>query len=283
MSSVYLSKHLNIFFSALYLRHLYHKKRTTAHNYYYTKGLGGIPSNATNANSCPISIFDYDRPTGNIEKTTNITHPTTTYTNYTSNTTEHPCGDAITSNKMTFINAETNALRRLRSSSSRTKTVNPYNVENKYYQNTNKYLHGRIRTFNQNANIYLRSGVATVKPGSLSALNNNVYRTNTLNYCVNGSKPVIYKPSNFKFAQQGGVDSGTLLLRKKHTSIQKTAVSLQSKYGNATMDALDYHANNDDKMTKKALYGFPLKSTPRFNKYDGTMSVCIPTTLTHMT
>ncbi len=52
--------------------------------------------------------------------------------------------------------------------------------------------------------------------------------------------PLYYKPSNSKFANQGGVDSSARLARLKYDTVTTSANTFLSAYGRATADALAY-------------------------------------------
>jgi len=80
------------------------------------------------------------------------------------------------------FNQQANALRRVRSSGIITRKVNPATNNSVYYTNTNQYLKGRNKNFEQNQFNYLRSGDPTVKPGSNIA-QENIYSSQGTTNC----------------------------------------------------------------------------------------------------
>lgn len=87
--------------------------------------------------------------------------------------------------------------------------------------------------------------------------------------------PVYYKPSNPQFANQGAVDSGTLVDRKRYNTITTAAATLSTAWGNETADALAYGVNPSGiNVTAKLKYGIPIQKTPKFNPRTGQMQQC---------
>jgi hypothetical protein len=178
------------------------------------------------------------------------------------------------------LSVENNALRRVRSSGiiKRSFTTNT-NINNlKYYTNTNQYLDSRNKKFQQNEYHFLRVGDATSLPGTSSATN-NVYASNTVAHCyaANGNPltsayvPVYYKPSNSKFAQQGGVSASSNIQRKKYDTITDAGSKLQSTFGKETANALAYSTTDSSLYSLKQKVGFPNKQTPIFKKVTGEL------------
>jgi hypothetical protein len=88
--------------------------------------------------------------------------------------------------------------------------------------------------------------------------------------------PVYYKPSNYKFAQQGAVTAGSMTARVKYDTINTTASSVRAAYGAATANALAY-GKGTDTYTNKNKLGFPMKRTPVISKYTGKLRACAET------
>lgn len=98
--------------------------------------------------------------------------------NLTNNTTERPgsCNSCVVENPAT------NARRRVRSSGMIKRQFDIAKNNDTYYTSTSQYLVSRNRTYQQNQYSYIRSGDATVKPGS-SLSSNNIYSPNGINHC----------------------------------------------------------------------------------------------------
>lgn len=87
--------------------------------------------------------------------------------------------------------------------------------------------------------------------------------------------PVYYKPSNPQFANQGAVDSGALIDRKKYNTITTSAATMSTAWGNQTSDALAYGVNpTGTNITAKLMHGIPIQKTPKFNPRTGQMQQC---------
>jgi len=128
-----------------------------------------------------------------------------------------------TQSRQYCCNQERNALRRVRPASTK--------LKKNYYITTNDYLYNRCQTFDQKQFNYLTSGDSRVKPGAPLS-QENLYNANCnpnleIEYAASllpdaetltpsnprGCEKVQYKPSNYKFAQQGAVSSSDRLLR----------------------------------------------------------------------
>ncbi len=88
----------------------------------------------------------------------------------------------------------------------------------KYNANFNQYLVNRQRTFNQSQSHHFKTGDSTFTSAT------NVYTPNGINSCpevddIENFVKAHYKPSNAKFATQGGVSSGARLDRLKYDTI----------------------------------------------------------------
>jgi len=87
--------------------------------------------------------------------------------------------------------------------------------------------------------------------------------------------PVYYKPSNPQFANQGAVDSGALIDRKRYNTITTSAATMSAAWGNQTSDALAYGVNpTGTNITAKLMHGIPIQKTPKFNPRTGQMQQC---------
>lgn len=189
----------------------------------------------------------------------------------TSNSTDHPGTCASFTSNGLCLSQETNARRRCRSGGM---------IKNNYSTSSQEYLHARNRTFQQNQFNYTVSGNRVAVPGT-NATSQNVYRTQSeissaiydpsgsLSACTNMRHPftnVYYKPNNSKFAQQGAVNSGSYLLRKKFDTITDNTVMYRKAYGNQVASAMGY-GSAQGVYTYKDKIAFPVKKTPTFPSY----------------
>jgi hypothetical protein len=83
-----------------------------------------------------------------------------------------------------------------------------------------------------------------------------------------------YKPSNSRFAQEGGVESSALVARKKYETINTTAATYNSVFGPQVANALSYGVSEQG-YTLKSKMGYPYKRTPVISKYMDKL-VCTP-------
>lgn len=94
-------------------------------------------------------------------------------------------------------------------------------------------------------------------------------------YILPSYVPVYYKPSNPQFANQGAVDSGALIDRKRYNTITTSAATMSVAWGNQTSDALAYGVNpTGTNITAKLMHGIPIQKTPKFNPRTGQMQQC---------
>ncbi len=173
--------------------------------------------------------------------------------------------DPICNSSTACFNPAKNALTRVRSSGMIKKKFDPTRNNDHYYTNTSQYLASRNMTFQQNQFNYLKSGNSSADPGSAAAIN-NVYNTQGFSHCKNGSYvPVIYKPNNSQFAQQGAVDSSALIARRKYDTLTGVGSKLRTPNGYSIKNSLAYAVPTGTFATiKKEGKPFPLKSTPVF-------------------
>jgi hypothetical protein len=85
--------------------------------------------------------------------------------------------------------------------------------------------------------------------------------------------PIYYKPNNPNFAQQGGVSCSTSTLKTKYDTVTNNASIFTKAYGLAVGNELAYGVPAGG-YTVKDKTGFPIKSTPKFSKVDGSLIVC---------
>ena len=169
------------------------------------------------------------------------------------------------------LSDETNARRRVRSAGmNRPRYDNNLNNRPENYRSSSQYLHGRNKTFKQNQFNNLR-----IENASNSS--ENVYASNTIQYCGSDSSqtqyvPVYYKPSNSKFAVQGAVDASSRLARLKYDTITDSGAKMRSAYGEHTANALAYHVPSNG-YTIKDKIGYPNTCTPIIKPY-GELKKC---------
>lgn len=197
-----------------------------------------------------LKIRDFENPGMNVQNSivqnSNGISNTIDMT-YVNNTCEHPNQE----NCIKLLSPEENSLRKLRSNGM---------IKNKnYFTNSYNYLDSRTKTFQRNQSIHLTTGVSSVKPGSGLAIN-NVYKSNGPQKCA--QEPVVYKPNNSKFAKQGSISSGDLILRKKIDAINTAAHSLSNTFGRQTANAEKY-SSLGEKYTLKTKTGFNKKTCCR--------------------
>lgn len=137
-----------------------------------------------------------------------------------------------------------------------------------------QYLVNRGQTFDQSQYHHLKSGNATANAGEPASLQ-NVYTPNGANLenpCNDPTKYVkaYYKPSNSKFATQGGVSSGARLERLKYDNVQKVAASYTTPFGKAVANALHLGSG----YTIKDKIGTSAECIPTVDKYRNIMKSC---------
>ena len=181
----------NLYFKALRIRHINttrKKELVSTHCY-----------------NIPQSINDYETPTNNIENTLAIVAPTSTYTNYTNNSTEHPCGvgggvsgtGAVAGRNISILfNNEKTARTRTRSVVAPTQKLNPYRVIERNYGDTQQYLQSRSKTFLQNERDLLKIGNSNEKPGMTQVYIN---ATDTHDFSINYYKYNLVAPTEFSY------------------------------------------------------------------------------------
>ena len=251
----------------------------------YRKEIASTVSKSCNSRN----IFSFEIPGGNIvnSKITNENTKGLLDITLPNNQGEYPgssCdANILPSNSNQVIDnrclsAQNNAKRRVRSSGMIVRKFSVIKNNDSYCTNTRQYLDSRNKTFEQNTYHMLRQGNATNLPGTAGALS-NVYASNTISHCkganTNGLQtalvPVYYKPSNARFAEQGGVSSSAYILRRKYDTVTDAGAKLQNSFGRATANALAYSTTDSSLYSLKTKIGYPLKQTPRFAPFTGEL------------
>jgi hypothetical protein len=251
----------------------------------YRKEIASIPLNSCNPRTS-IKLSTFETPGNNI---VNSSVKPSKYNGLTntidsllpSNSGEFPgsgCDDAFsgTSLENKCLSTQNNALRRVRSSGIIKRKFNTDTTINNltYYTNSNQYLDSRNKTFEQNEFHFVRKGDTSSVPGTAAAVD-NVYASNTVSRCYQHVSslyiPVYYKPSNSKFAQQGGVSASSQIQRRKYDTITDAGAKLQSSYGKETANAFSYSTTNSSIYSLKQRTGYPNKKTPIFSKVNGDL------------
>ena len=128
--------------------------------------------------------------------------------------------------------------------------------KSKYNQSNAEYLKSRCRTYTQNMS-NKKSGAP--KPWEGKEVNcPSCAGECGLGTSCNSSckKQIIYKPNNYKFAQQGAADGSSAIHRKKYNTIQRfagqfTKPGYKGLYGDATAAAYAYSSNTNTPFTIK--------------------------------
>lgn len=139
--------------------------------------------------------------------------------------TENP--DSNTQTKTFCCNAEQKARRRAMYAST--------NIKKNYYTTLKQYREDRCMTYDQRAFNFASGSYdkdVDAKPGGpLAAQNTYVANCQPTNEYYDGveiinrsnCKPVVYKPNNYKFAQQGAVSSSTRMLKLNVETINRSS------------------------------------------------------------
>ena len=106
------------------------------------------------------------------------------------------------------------------------------------------------------------SGFQTnVSYGALSNISHTIYPSYSITY---------YKPSNGRFATQGGVSSSDMTQRVKYETISRNGLAFSTALGLQVGNAMSYGVS-DHVYTIKDKIGYPDKQTPVIDKYTGAM------------
>ena len=129
-----------------------------------------------------------------------------------------------------------------------------------YSMSSQEYLANRGKTFKQNQYHFFKSGNPTAKPGAPGSKDNKYAVNNNGNvYCPdnpNYYKETQFKPSNYKFGQQGGVSSSARTSRLNYNTITTNGDLYTKAYGSEVGNALSYGASSDAYTIKQKI-GFP--------------------------
>jgi hypothetical protein len=118
------------------------------------------------------------------------------------------------------------------------------------------------------------AGYNLVYPGYVKG---NQFKTGTANPTIGTPYvPLYYKPSNSKFASQGGVDSSARLTRLKYDTVTNSANTFMTAYGKQTANALAYGVPAPG-YTIKDKVGYPATRTPTVIR--GAVTACQTTKL----
>lgn len=246
----------------------------------YRREIASINNNKHCNVRTSASIDELDKPNGYLVYSTNVNNdkglvnildlqlPNSTYELSTpSCNTKNSC-----------FNQQANALRRVRSSGIITKKFNPATNNNVYYTNTNQYLKGRNKNFEQNQFNYLRYGDPTVKPGS-SVSQKNVYSTQGTSNCPKVHISASIGNNTFKYFWIDG-NNITVTIADGYYDVDL----LNTAFKNAMIQNKHYYINNasltkvfllniafDTKSNTVQLQSFP------FTMYHGSPNYSVPT------
>jgi len=106
----------------------------------------------------------------------------------------------------------------------------------------------------------------------------------TTNYYVNSNTtvgikptyvPVYYKPNNSQYATQGAVDSSARITRKIYDTLTSIGAKLRTPQGSTIANTLAYRVPTSTfAYIKDSGKPFPVKLTPKINKYNGQLLKC---------
>ena len=128
-----------------------------------------------------------------------------------------------------------------------------------YANTTKEYLSTRGKTFNQNQYHYLKSGNALARPGAPGSQNNKYSINDGGAFYCDASGYYIqseFKPSNYKFSQDGGVSSSARTNRLNYNTITTNGGLYTTAYGSQVGNALSY-GKSSDAYTIKDKIGVP--------------------------
>lgn len=103
------------------------------------------------------------------------------------------------------------------------------NINSNYHVNYKSYLKSKCKTYSQNTTLGKKTTQNTFESSSCQSSQCN--------------KPVIYKPSNSSFSNQGSVSASSYLLRKKQNALNKNNHNLKQTYGNKYIKNVTYNPN----------------------------------------
>ena len=114
-------------------------------------------------------------------------------------------------------------------------------INKKFCWNSKQYLQSRCKTFDQNQTLgihvdgpnYLRSSCVTytdISSGELT-YDGNIFNSKIVT-CNSSNTPIIYKPNNKSFKQQGGVSSSSRIAKLKYDTIRNSTNKYDSLLAN---------------------------------------------------
>jgi hypothetical protein len=203
----------------------------------------------------------------------------------TSNSSEKPGSCSAFTTEGVCLDPATNAKRRVRSAGMIRQKIVPGKIPTPYCTTSQQYLSTRGRTFNQNQFNYLQTGNPNVKPGAPGSVDNK-YAVNQegVNYCADPNQFIEsqYKPSNYKYATQGGVSSSARTLRLNYNTITTTGGIYSKAYGSQVGNALAY-GQSSEAYTVKDKIGVPMPCIPKFSATSDDFQKCAGPTPFHLT
>jgi len=114
-------------------------------------------------------------------------------------------------------------------------------------------------------NVAANSSANIVNPktsyGALSNISHTLYPSYSITY---------YKPSNNRFAVQGGVSSSDMTQRVKYETISRNGLAFSNALGTQVGNAMSYGVS-DHVYTLKDKIGYPVTKTPVIDKYTGVL------------
>ena len=113
------------------------------------------------------------------------------------------------------------------------------NLKPNYYSNYSKYLQSKCKTHEQNSTLGDKNENGTYQGTKCSSLDSKC------------NKPIIYKPSNKPFMEQGSVSASANILRKRNNAITNNSASLKTAYGNTIVHKIIDDNNSSYKIQYK--------------------------------
>ena len=105
------------------------------------------------------------------------------------------------------------------------------NIKSNYYTSNSSYLKAKCKTHASRSMLGDKND-----DGSYTS----VKCSNNTDACTKVG-PIIYKPSNLKYSQQGAVSSSTNILNKKNNTINRNNASLKATYGQGSINTKTHH------------------------------------------
>lgn len=105
------------------------------------------------------------------------------------------------------------------------------NIKPNYYTSNSAYLKAKCKTHSSRSLKGAANDDGTYN--SVKCAQNSI--------SCGGVDPIIYKPSNAKYSQQGAVSASTKILNTKNAAITRNNASLKTAYGNSTVFTKTHH------------------------------------------